>query len=176
MKNSLYTKDEIGVWLDSYDDLFSDFDPRPYELRALSDDFIAQVKKIAKGHPGSIKGIKLLLPQDVRNDQYEKLIAKHLHAQFQHNYGQIRSDISKTTKKGLFLTVLGITFMILASFISFGNPESFFLHGLQVLTEPAGWFLLWLGLDHLFYFSKKAKKDINFYALLSEIKIGFGTY
>lgn len=36
---------EISIWLDSYNDIFSDFDSRPISLRSLSDDFITQVKK-----------------------------------------------------------------------------------------------------------------------------------
>ena len=30
----------ISLVLDSYDDLFSDFDPRDYSQKALSDDFL----------------------------------------------------------------------------------------------------------------------------------------
>lgn len=37
---------EISIWLDNYDDIFSDFDPRPYSQRSLSDDFLAEAKKI----------------------------------------------------------------------------------------------------------------------------------
>ena len=34
--------------LNSYDGLFSDFDPRPTEQRALSDDFLLEVKRAAR--------------------------------------------------------------------------------------------------------------------------------
>ena len=36
---------EISIAIDTWDDIFSDFDPRPFEVRALSEDFIAELKK-----------------------------------------------------------------------------------------------------------------------------------
>ncbi len=41
---------EIKMWFDSYDDLFSDFDSNPYSTRVLSDDFIFQLKKVTRHH------------------------------------------------------------------------------------------------------------------------------
>ena len=38
----LLQQSEISLLLDSYDDIFSDFDPRPYNQRALSQDFLAE--------------------------------------------------------------------------------------------------------------------------------------
>ena len=35
----------ISLWIDSYDDIFSDFDPRPFSARNISDDFLYEVKK-----------------------------------------------------------------------------------------------------------------------------------
>ena len=35
-KQDLLSKGEISILLDTYDDIFSDFDPRPYSQRALS--------------------------------------------------------------------------------------------------------------------------------------------
>ncbi len=36
---------EISIAIDTWDDIFSDFDPRPLNIRALSEDFIAELKK-----------------------------------------------------------------------------------------------------------------------------------
>ena len=33
-------KAQVSLVLDTYDDIFSDFDPRPYDQRALSGDFL----------------------------------------------------------------------------------------------------------------------------------------
>ena len=47
-KQSLLKLGEISILLDSYDDIFSDFDPSHYSERTLFDDFIVQSKKIKK--------------------------------------------------------------------------------------------------------------------------------
>jgi hypothetical protein len=36
---------EISIWLDSYNDIFSDFDSRPFSERTVSDDFLSEVRK-----------------------------------------------------------------------------------------------------------------------------------
>ena len=38
-KQALLELAEISILLDSYDDIFSDFDPSPYSERTLSDDY-----------------------------------------------------------------------------------------------------------------------------------------
>ena len=41
----LQPRKEISFWLDSYDDLFSDFDPRPYAQKGFSEDFLDEAKR-----------------------------------------------------------------------------------------------------------------------------------
>ena len=36
---------EISIAIDTWDDMFSDFDPRPFNMRALSEDVMAELKK-----------------------------------------------------------------------------------------------------------------------------------
>ncbi len=51
-QKELLNKARLSIWLDIYDDIFSDFDSRPFHERALSDDFIHEAKKMAKEKPG----------------------------------------------------------------------------------------------------------------------------
>lgn len=44
------------------------------------------------------------------------------------------------------------------------------------VIEPAGWFLLWAGLDHLVNSSKETKKDLEFYLRMPKSEIKFLTY
>ncbi len=56
----------ISLIIDDYEDIFSDFDPRDYIERAISDDFIQECKRSARD---KLKGIELriLVPKDKRN-------------------------------------------------------------------------------------------------------------
>ena len=176
-KQSILELGEVSILLDSYDDVFSDFDPSAYSERTLSDDFIIQAKKFSRNKSGNKKmSLRLLLPANKRNEHEEKMIVKRLHSYFKSVHQQLEAEVRKTNKRGLILTLIGITIMIAASYISFMKPEKYHVHFLLVLFEPAGWFLLWAGLDHLVYSSKETKKDLDFYLRMTKSEIKFFTY
>ena len=166
----------VNILLDSYDDIFSDFDPSPFAERALSDDFIAELKKISGNKKQKKIVLKLLLPANMRNKQDENVIIKRLHSNFKNVHFNLESEVRKTYLKGMLLTLFGIIIMIIASYISFLKPEKYPVHFLLVLFEPAGWFLLWSGLDTLVYSSNETKKDLDFYKIMTKAKINFLTY
>ncbi len=175
-KQSLLKLGEISILLSSYNDIFSDFDPSSYSERTLSDDFIIQAKKFSKDKDDKKMSLKLLLPATARNEQDEKVIIKRLHTHFKEAYQQGRDDVKKANRKGIILTVIGIALMLTASYLSFIKSEKYHIHVLLVLFEPAGWFLLWAGLDHLVYLSKNTKKDFDFYSKMARSEIKFFTY
>lgn len=120
--------------------------------------------------------LKLLLPAPARNEEEEKVIVKRLYSHFKDAYQQLKSEVRKTNRKGILLAGIGTVLMVMASYLSFMKPEKYHLHFLIVFFEPAGWFLLWAGLDHLVYQSKSIKKDIEFYAKMVKSEIEFLTY
>ena len=175
-KQSLLKLAEISILLDSYDSIFSDFDPSPYSERTLSDDFIMQSKKLSRNKSGKKIALNLLLPKNKRNDVDEKIIIKSLHSYFKSVHQELTHEVKKINKRGSYLTVTGIILMMAASYISYLNTQKFHIHLLLVLFEPAGWFLLWAGLDHLVYSSKETKKDLSFYSKMTKSEIKFLTY
>lgn len=174
-KEYLLKHAEINILLSSYNDIFSDFDPSAYAERTLSDDFIIQTKKISKTKSGNKMLLRLLLPANKRNEQDEKVIVERLHSYFKNVHQQLVSEVRKINIRGLILTLTGTVIMIAASYISFIKPEKYPVHLLLVLFEPAGWFLLWVGLDHLVYSSKEPKKELDFYSRMTKSEIKFFT-
>ncbi|MES2284158.1 MAG: hypothetical protein V4547_00635 [Bacteroidota bacterium] len=173
---SLLELAEVSILIDSYDDIFSDFDPSAYSERTLSDDFIIQVKKISGNKSRNKLSLKLLLPENMRNETDEKAIVKRLHSYFKNVHQSLELEVRNANRKGLILTGIGIAIMIAASYISFMKPEKYPIHFLLVLFEPAGWFLLWTGLDLLVFSSKEKKKDLDFYLRMTKSEIKFFTY
>lgn len=167
---------EVSMWLDSYSDIFSDFDSRPFQERMLSDDFISEAKKACKEKNSTISAFTLLLPAGIRNEQDEKRIAARLNGYFNHAYRQLHAEASDVKRKGLYFVLAGIALMMVASYVSFLKSEKYFVHILLVLFEPAGWFMLWAGLDHLIYSSQKIKKDLKFYSIMINTHIEFMSY
>ena len=54
--------EEISLWLDSYDDIYSDFDSRHYLKRRISKDFIDELEASLKYRTGRVENLILLLP------------------------------------------------------------------------------------------------------------------
>ena len=175
-KQTLLKLAEISILLNSYGDIFSAFDPSEYSERALSDDFILQAQKFSKTRDGNKMSLKLLLPASARSEQDEKVIIKRLHSHFKDAYQQVKNEVRKANRKGIIFTIIGIALMLTASYLSYMRVENYHLHFLLVLFEPAGWFLLWAGLDYLVYQSKSTKKDLNFYSKMTKSEIKFFTY
>ncbi len=167
---------EVNILLNSYNDIFSDFDPKGYGERILSDDFIVQAKKIAEDKSGTEMLLKFFMPADKRNAEVEKVIVTRLSFFFKNLYQQFKLKLRKSTNTGLQLTILGIILMIAASYLSFVKPDKYHFHLLLVLFEPAGWFMLWMGLEHLVYAPKETKKDLAFYSKMQKSEIVFCDY
>ena len=92
VKGSLLAESEISLILDSYDDIFSDFDPRHFSERALSDDFLIEAKKAARDKAG-VYELRFLVPKQQRNFEHEHLIRMRLKEHFKKHYRKIQHKI-----------------------------------------------------------------------------------
>lgn len=163
----------ISIWIDDYDDIFSDFDPRPLSDRNISDDFLYEVKKISRENNSNIHELKLLIPEKNRKREIEDVIIKRLHTHFKKNYQDFRGLQKTQNKKGIAFAVSGAMMMIAASYLSYIRSDNFLVHTLFVILEPAGWFLAWAGLDNLIYSSKEQRRELDFYTKMTKSKIEF---
>ena len=166
---------QISIWLDDYEDIFSDFDPRPYADRALSDDFIAEVKKVSREEDFVVTQMNLLVPEKLRKQDVEAIIIKRVHAYFRKNYAHLYRRTRINRLKGVFILLSGIIMMFLASYIS-GMEHSYYTNLMFVLFEPAGWFFVWTGLDMLFFLSRRMKEDLEFFTKMAKTKVSFNSF
>ncbi|MGV3593252.1 MAG: hypothetical protein ACO1PZ_16310 [Gammaproteobacteria bacterium] len=165
----------VSLWLDAYTDIFSDFDPRPFAERAISDDFIVQVRRLARD-AGGVAALRLLLPEGAEREESERTIRKRLHDYFDGMYEQLDAEARAVRNKGLQMTAAGVAMMIVASYIYYRGLTLFSHYLLLVLLEPGGWFLFWNGLDDLFNFAKAKQRDVAFFARMAAVHVEFGTY
>ena len=164
---------ELNLWLDSYDDIYSDFDSRNYIKRRISEDFLQELRTEMKYKEQHAGDMVLLLPQEHRDEPAEKIIAGSLNDFFTNQFRFHQDKCRKKMNKGILLLVAGVVIMLLNSWISYHATESFPVIGLKVLLEPAGWFLLWAALDFLFYDFAGLKKEKIFYKELMDMHIHF---
>jgi hypothetical protein len=176
-KTELLKQSEISLILDTYDDIFSDFDPRPYSERALSDDFLIEAKKAMKDKPSGIVELKFLIPTHERDLINEVLIKKRLREHFKKHINLIGNERKKARKKGAILAFVGMILMFLASFIILKYSDKQLLFSFLItLLEPASWFLFWEGLNYAIFESRSLNPDLEFYKRMSKCEISFRAY
>ncbi|MBI2673380.1 hypothetical protein HYX19_03910 [Candidatus Woesearchaeota archaeon] len=168
---------EISLWLDNYDDIFSDFDPRPISQRALSDDFLREAKKASRENVSGAIDLTLLIPTNERNPHQEEVIKRRLKQHLNKHFNLLSKEKKWTVKKGLLFTLFGILLMFIATYIIVEYEEKGLLFNfLIVLIEPGGWFLFWEGLDMMLFEQKKINPELEFYKKASKGEISFSSY
>ena len=164
---------ELSLWLDYYDDIYSDFDSRHYGKRRISDDFLFELRNALRYKEERPNDLILLLPGDKRNEPDEKMIAASLKDFFTSMYRINADKCRHKLNRGIIFGITGITIMVINAIAAFNGPQSFALIALRIVLEPAGWFLLWAAFDFLFYNWQELKKERNFFRELAETNIHF---
>lgn len=172
-KQELLAKSEISLILDTYDDIFSDFDPRPYSQRALSDDFMREARKASYEIKPGILELRFLIPAALRKQDLEATIKKRLREHFRKNFLRIEKEAMQIRNKGILLAAIGFLFVLAATYVAPLESSSFVFRLLFVILEPSGWFCLWFGFDNIFTFTKSRNSDLEFYKKMSKAEVIF---
>ena len=167
---------EVSLWIDTYDDIFSDFDPRPYSQRSLSDDFLLEAKKVTKENAAGSFEFKFLVPANARDSGKEAVIRKRLREHFKRHHTLLRREAEDIKRKAVLPILGGMALMFGASVVASMQPQTFVSHLLFVLLEPSGWFLVWYGFDQIFYAANQKSADLEFYEKMAKVDVGFLSY
>ncbi len=138
---------EITIQLDTYDDIFSDFDPRPYSQRALSEDFLKEAqRRYLENRRGRFE-VHFTIPSSGRDLKEEALIKKRLREHFAIAARREGDLIQSTRKRGLWYMLIG-ALVLLANVYTFFlfNEESLVYQLLTVILVPAGWYGMFTGI------------------------------
>jgi len=177
VSKGLLSKSSVSIHVDDYDFIFSDFDPRPFSKRALSEDFLREARRFAvESKAGSLE-LDILIPKSSRNLEVEATVKKRLRDNFRNGFEELRKEHDWLVKKGIFMAIAGFAMTIGAACVSFYLGQSSLLFViLFVVLEPAGWFTFWTGLDQLFYEARKERPELEFYEKMSKADISFSSY
>ncbi|MFA5105859.1 MAG: hypothetical protein WC506_02770 [Candidatus Micrarchaeia archaeon] len=138
---------DISIVLDTYDDIFSDFDPRPYSKRALSDDFLKEIRaRYRESRTGRFE-VQFILPAKMRDQKIETIVKKRLREYFAFDGKSLGDSLHRRRIRGLVYTGVGAALLAAQTALttSFGfplaNSELF-----AILLVPAGWYGVWEGI------------------------------
>jgi len=171
----LIREGNISLILESYNDIFSSFDPRPYDQKALSDDFLIECKRAAEDKETDVE-VRMLVPKHKRNLEDEAKIKKRLKKHFQNHYKLKQEEKKRLRARGIVWAFIGAMLILLATILYTQIYRGFIFTLLFTLFEPAGWFTIWNGFEKIFIDSKEKVKDYKFYKIMSKTKIGFYSY
>ena len=165
---------EIRIWIDDYNDIFSDFDPRDYSERNISDDFLREVKKVASENDFDVKTLHLLVDAKLRNEKTEAIIVERVHHEFAESFKAYSGKRKRYRSRSILFLVAGLLMILGASYLSYLKAEYPLTHIPLVILEPAGWFLTWTAFEQIFRSGKKSMPEFIFYSKLNKTKIVFG--
>ncbi len=163
----------ISLILDTYDDIFSDFDPRPFSERSLSDDFLQECKRASMDKEDRLE-LSFLVPKKERNIGHELIIKKRLKSHFQKHAQEKQKKVRAIKREGFIWFAFGALVMFGSTFL-YDLPQ-FFFRFLFIVAEPAGWFMFWEGLGKIFMDAKEKKPEANFYTKMANAKVSFSAY
>jgi hypothetical protein len=161
---------EIAISLDTYDDLFSDFDARSYSDRALSKDFLDELRlRMRRIRDKADLAIVLLVPEPGRDVSVEAQIVVRLSGFYSEREGHYVREDRNAALRGLAFIGLGLALSVLANFI----VDRFLSMPLfnDFLLIPS-WFFVWSGFDCLIKRGELRKKK-RYYAGLSASRTSF---
>ncbi|OGJ12377.1 hypothetical protein A3K82_03240 [Candidatus Pacearchaeota archaeon RBG_19FT_COMBO_34_9] len=173
-KHLYYSSEDILLILDSYSDLFSDFDPRPYSEKSLSEDFLLECRKASQDKKRDIH-IRFFLPKQKREPMDEIKIKKRMKEHFHMHLIQSRKVIEKIKVRGFAWFIAG-SFLIIITALLPNQFNSILLKILINLAHPGGWFFLWEGLAKLLITTKEKRPVYEFYKKMVNSKISFSDY
>ena len=175
-KHKLMHLSEISLMLDTYDDIFSDFDPRPFSQRSLSVDFLDEIKRASRDKVSGEIELRFLIPQNLRDNKLEDQINKRLKDHFKRHYAMLEKETKKTISQGISIAALGFAFMFLGILINYRVSAELTRIILTTLLEPSGWFMMFFGFDTAFYGMRQKQPEVEFYKKMSKAEITFVSY
>lgn len=164
---------DLSIWLDTYDDLYSDFDSKRFSKRLVSEDFLHELKRNVKEVKGTISLLILHLPAEVRKPVAEREILQSLRSYFENQHAFLKTEVSRLFRKGIVMTFTGVLLLTIAAYVNFLAAKSFPYSVVEVILEPAGWFLIWNGLDTIFYETRIRRSGIGFFGRMLGCRIQF---
>ncbi len=174
--NDKFKEANISLIIDTYEDIFSDFDPRPFLERSMSDDFLQECKRAARDKGEEQLELRILVPKKVRNLKEEWKIKKRLKEHFSNHHKKEETKIKKIKAEGVLWFVLGTIFILILSFLEESSLTGFLIQIVKTILEPAGWFSYWEGLGKIFIVAKEKSSGYDFYKKMAKAEINFVEY
>ncbi|MDE1868584.1 MAG: hypothetical protein KGH60_01300 [Candidatus Micrarchaeota archaeon] len=169
-------KAEIILVIRRYDDIFSDFDPRPYNQRALSEDFLFEARRATLDKHGGIE-LRFLIKKSHRSQAIEGLARSRLKDHFRKHYNRIIYEFRKRNRRAVGILAIGLAIGFADALLIFsGHLSGLAQSAVEITFTPTSWYMIWMGLDRLLTKPRKDRANAAFYKKMKDASIVFATY
>ena len=141
---------EVVIAIDTWDDIFSDFDPAPLSERTLSEDFIIELRQRYRETSKGRFIVTICAPLFLDDKKSEKIVVKRLKRHFQHRALLRKKGNISIRVRGIVFVLCGIcflTFLTLAAYYKLFNDLT--INILSIVVMPLGWFGIWEGFSKI---------------------------
>jgi len=160
---------EVSIAIDSWDDVFSDFDPRPLEERTLSEDFVNELQKRHYEQPSGALLVKIWAPPRLRDAATEALVCRRLQECFALRAERMRTAIRRERRRGAVFFVCGFLCLAAMAFTTlFVTLPQAWRALLEITLMPLGWFGMWEGVGKMVDLDREAVQQRTLYRHLAE--------
>lgn len=165
---------EIKFAINNYDDIFSDFDPRPILQKGFSEDFLEEARRASLVKDAEKIDFIFTIPKKERDLKKEAKISERLKKYFKKHYEILKKEKEKIVNQGTWFVITGILIMFAATFLIFTYENNTFITSFfTVLLEPAGWWLFWEGCQLIVFDAKTKNPNIEFHKRMASTTIRF---
>jgi hypothetical protein len=163
----------ISLIIDTYDDIFSDFDPRPYHERALSEDFLVEVKRRHIPHKKGGLEVRFLVPDNVRDLRTEAVIKRRLKGYFKDEEKMSSKKILDQARRGYAYLAAGTCVLLGITFLRVAYADNLLATTVELLGAPAGWFGMWEGISMIIKHDEVLEGQLDLDQKLAEASFVF---
>jgi len=165
---------EISIIIDVWDDIFSDFDPRPLSERELSEDFITELRRRYRETAKGGLLISFFAPVSLKDEQSEKMVTLRLRKYFKDRALLKRREIRRMRRRGAGFVLFGVSFLSVITLLAHANamPE-LALRLLEILFVPLGWFGIWEGFLQIVNASPQFAPEERLFRKLASAEVRF---
>jgi len=136
---------EVKIILDTYDDIFSDFDPRPYSQRELSDDFVKEIQRRYLETPAGKIVVHFDMPAGTRDPKTDALVKRRIRDYFEVERKREEKLVREMQNKGVKYVVLGSIALVGATLPLLEWPNDVWVNTLSAIVTPMAWYLSFTG-------------------------------
>lgn len=161
------------VYLDTYDDIFSDFDYGPHESRRVSEDFLVELEERLKYVRFGRLEVLLIVPDAERKREVEAMTKKRIRSVFSFKLRAAEAEIAASRRTGIYRCAIGFSILALEWLLLTASEPGSFLNLLSLLIAPAGWYGAFSGIERFFDPPKSLVEKKRVYSIMAESAIVF---